>query len=190
MRYHRKSTLKPLTPPHSPRLLQRSVGMVRSRRVACSRVHALHPPLLLDSTRSRLRARDGIPGSYDEDCCAITWFPCCYLAQALNHLDILDSRVEAAEAAAAQSSARSRLDAELTMERASAVAASKVQSASAVVSSEGLPAPEAELPSLPRAAPESLRFAAREVSYQPPTRRATLPIESVAASARQRPALV
>lgn len=41
-------------------------------------------------TRTAIRHRDGIPGSCVEDCIAITCCPCCYLAQALNHLDLVD----------------------------------------------------------------------------------------------------
>ena len=62
-------------------------------------------------TRSRLRARDGIPGSYDSDCCSITWCPFCYLAQALNHLDIVDERrrLQGAAMRAAASAAQPRM---------------------------------------------------------------------------------
>jgi len=67
-------------------------------------------------TRSRLRARDGIPGSYDSDCCSITWCPFCYLAQALNHLDIVDERrrVQRTAARAATLAAEPRMQSALT----------------------------------------------------------------------------
>lgn len=41
-------------------------------------------------TRARLRALHGIPGSLPADVCATALFPCCYLAQALNQLDVAD----------------------------------------------------------------------------------------------------
>lgn len=51
-------------------------------------------------TRTQLRVQDRIRGTYDNDCCAAFWFPCCVLAQELNHLDIRDARRAAAAAAA------------------------------------------------------------------------------------------
>ena len=44
-------------------------------------------------TRSQLRNRDNIAGSAVEDCCLATCCPPCYLAQALNHLDIKQQQI-------------------------------------------------------------------------------------------------
>jgi hypothetical protein len=47
-------------------------------------------PICWGLTRCRLRARFGIPGSLANDVCAAAIFPCCYLAQSLNQLDMSD----------------------------------------------------------------------------------------------------
>ena len=49
-------------------------------------------------TRSQIRRRDGIPGTFLGDCIAVTCCPCCYLAQALNHLDLVDAAAVAGAA--------------------------------------------------------------------------------------------
>lgn len=49
-------------------------------------------------TRSQIRRRDGIPGTFLGDCIAVTCCPCCYLAQALNHLDLVDAAAAAGAA--------------------------------------------------------------------------------------------
>ena len=46
-------------------------------------------------TRSRLRQLHNIPGSLLEDCVVVTVLPCCYITQALNHLDIVDAEAAA-----------------------------------------------------------------------------------------------
>lgn len=46
---------------------------------------------LWGATRTQLRLQHNIPGSTLEDFCVTTLLPCCYLSQALNHLDIVDA---------------------------------------------------------------------------------------------------
>ncbi len=43
-------------------------------------------------TRTRLRLMHGIAGSVIDDFCLTSLLPCCYLSQALNHLDIVDAQ--------------------------------------------------------------------------------------------------
>ncbi len=52
-------------------------------------------------SRARLRTLHGIPGSLLEDVAVTALLPCCYLAQALNHLDIVDARAHATTATTA-----------------------------------------------------------------------------------------
>ena len=42
-------------------------------------------------TRARLRRVHNIKGSLIEDCVVTTLLPCCFITQALNHLDIVDA---------------------------------------------------------------------------------------------------
>lgn len=64
--------------------------------------------LVWSTTRTRLRALHGIPGDVAEDCVVTGLLPCCYLAQALNHLDLVDMAAGGAASASAPSTGASK----------------------------------------------------------------------------------
>jgi Cys-rich protein (TIGR01571 family) len=73
-------------------------------------------PFLYGFTRMKVRAMYGIPGNYGADVCLTGLFPCCYLAQALNQMDLAEGITASAPRmpeiyACKYSSSRSRLGA-------------------------------------------------------------------------------